>query len=78
MGRCVVTVKLTATELLALDQLVSRWDYFSRSDAIRDSLRQLFEARAIKLESKDALRLEKLASPPRRTRAQMEAGVKRY
>lgn len=62
----VVTIKLTATELKALDQLVDMGFYRSRSEAIREALGGLFLSRHIKPEATTDMRMERMKHPARR------------
>ena len=69
------TVKLTVTEALALDQVVTRCYYRSRSDAIRAALRLLFDQYQIKPEARVQMLSERRAATSRRNKQAMEAGV---
>lgn len=67
-----VSVKLTETEQKALDQIVILKGYKSRSEAIREALRGLFDAAKVKDSTRQQMRLERLAAYPRDHRKRWE------
>jgi len=70
----VVTVKLTATELKILDELIYWSHARSRSDVIRESLMVLARVWKLKPEARRQVRLERMKSNPRRNKRVMESG----
>lgn len=63
-----VAVKLTPTELKALDQLIARGYYKTRSHCLRQLLFAELDKHALKREARTAIKLERLGSPMRRAR----------
>lgn len=68
MSTTLVGLKLTATELLALDQLLASGHYETRSAALRAGLLLLLDQHKLKREARSAIQVERLGHPMRRRR----------
>lgn len=70
----VVTVKLTATELKIVDELIFWSHARSRSDVIREALMVLARVWKVKGEARRQVRLERMKVNPRRSKRVMQSG----
>lgn len=55
----VITLRLTATELAAVDELIGRGHYLSRTDLLRQGMMDILRASKLSAEARQTIQLER-------------------